>query len=103
MRTVQDLISLGAVGIILVAITQFLKEKEYFQTTPTDKKETKEEEVKCPECPGCGAWFWFAMLGIIVLVIQIVSSISTGGVFQSFFLFQALGGLFNLLGSLLKA
>jgi hypothetical protein len=43
------------------------------------------------------------MLGIIVLIIQIVSSISTGGFFQSFFLFQALGGLFNLLGSLLKA
>lgn len=101
MTTVQDLISLGAVGVVLVAITQFLKEKEYFEETKP-KTEPK-EEVKCPECSGCGLWFWIGMLGILVLAIQLIAAMSTGGFFQNFFLFQALSGLFSFIGSLLRA
>lgn len=104
MTTVQDLISLGAVGVVLVAITQFLKEKEYFEEKkPTTETKEPKEEVKCPECSGCGLWFWIGMLGIIVLAIQLIAAMSTGGFFENFFLFQALSGLLSFIGSLLRA
>jgi hypothetical protein len=97
MTTVQDLLTLTAVGILLIALTQYVKEKEYFEAATTDTKpsDTKPSEKKCEACPGCGLWTYIGTFGIIVFLLYILSRLASSSLFQTFFMFQMIRSIFR--------
>jgi hypothetical protein len=97
MITVQALLSLTAIGVLLLALTQYLKEKEYFQASTTDTKpsDTKPSEKKCEACPGCGLWLYIGGFGILVFILYILSLFASSSLFQTLFLFQMIENIFR--------